>query len=236
MARMTSRLEKKERKKIIKQTALFLGIAVVVGLLFIFLILPNFIRILTTFFSSGDSFVTTDTLPPQMPVISTPPDATSSATLVLSGFAEPSSEVFVLLDGQIDKQVSVSQDGTFSVQVQLAQGENVLTTYSEDAAKNQSPSTKAFQVVFDQTPPSLVVLTPQPDLRVEGARNQTIQITGESDPDARVLLNDKSIFPKSDGTFASSFFLNEGENKLVFVAIDPAGNEITQELTVTFVR
>ncbi len=235
MARMTSRLEKKERQKLMRQTGIFLGIAVTISLVFIFFILPNFIRILTTFFGENETPGTTDTIPPQKPILSAPPNATASAKLVITGFAEPESEVLILLGSQLSTQVKAGSDGTFSVEIQLSEGENTLTTYSQDAAKNESEITTPVRVVFDATPPVLDIISPEQNTRMEGARNQTITVTGATDPGAHIVLNDRTIFPKNDSTFSTNFFLQEGENKLQFTAVDQAGNETKDERMVTFV-
>lgn len=235
MARMTSRLEKKERQKLMRQTGVFLGIAITISLVFIFFILPNFIRILTTFFGGSESPGISDTIPPQKPILSAPPNATASAKLVITGFAEPESEVFILLGSQLSTQTKTGSDGTFSAEIQLSEGDNALSTYSQDAAKNESERTAPLNIVFDAAPPALDIVSPEQNARMEGARNQTITVTGSTDPGAHIVLNDRTIFPKNDGTFSTNFFLQEGENKLQFTAVDQAGNETKDERIVTFI-
>jgi bacillopeptidase F len=236
MPRPTSRLERKERQKILKQTYLFLGGAVVIGVLFIFLVIPSFIRILNAVFSGGDSFLVEDTIPPQVPIISAPVDATTSSALELTGFAEAESAVIILLNGQAQNEVQAATDGVFTASVLLQEGENALSAYSRDAAGNESEPTRTFLVLLDTEPPILDIIEPEDGQRVEGVRNQTLAISGATDPRSKVYLNERIIFPREDGSFSSSFFLSEGENILQFKSIDLAGNETLHERVVTFVR
>lgn len=236
MARMTSRLEKRERQKLLKQTVLFFSVAIVIGLAFVFLILPNFIKILTTFFSQTDATVVTDTIPPQRPTLSSPPEATASAKLEVSGYSEPDSTVFFILNGQEVATTTAQSDGKFVAELPLSEGENSLTTYATDKANNESETTTPVRIIFDATPPDLEITTPQDGTRFEGARNQTVTITGTTDSDAHIVLNGRSVFPKNDGSFSTTYFLSEGENSLEFVALDRAGNETKQTIMVVFTR
>jgi hypothetical protein len=51
-----------------------------------------------------------------------------------------------------------------------------------------------------------------------------------------VYLNDRLIVVDEAGQFSTTYYLNEGENVLRFVAIDQAGNQGELEIKVKFLN
>ncbi len=77
---------------------------------------------------------------------------------------------------------------------------------------------------------------PKPDSVIELKRNRNTLVSGETEPHAKVYLNDRLIVVDEAGQFSTTYYLNEGENVLRFVAIDQAGNQGELEIKVKFLN
>ena len=231
--RVSSRLAKKERTKLLRQTVFFGGIAVLIVVLFIFVILPGFVGLVDKFLSGSNPFQEEDRLPPQVPIIAPPVAATSSATLKLDGYGEPESEITLVLNGLKDESVTVSEDGTFKMEPSLQEGENTLELYATDQAGNESNSTKTYVAILDTQNPELMIEQPTDGAEVVGTVNQNYEIIGTTEPGSKVYINGRLVLPNSEGTFSYRYQLKEGGNTLELRVVDQAGNESSQELSVT---
>lgn len=230
---VSSRLAKREQERLAKQTVILISIGVVVIIAFIFAVIPGLIR-LTGSSDTGLLGVNEDSVPPRPPSISSPVTATYSATIVVSGFSESESNVVLVLNGQESEKTTASTDGTFELKVPLAQAENSLAFYAIDKAGNESEVSRSYEITFDATPPSIELESPQDGQQFELRKNQSITVKGKTEANAKVYLNDRLVFANSDGSFSTNFQLAEGDNELRLRAIDKAGNELEQVVTVKF--
>ena len=231
----SSRLVKKEEKKLHRQTALYVFLGVIFLILFVFLIVPNLIKFFFAIFDADSPFEEKDEVPPQTPVLSAAlPEATYSAELSLAGFAEPESSVIFVLNSEEIAQVEVDEAGNFKQEINLNDGENELILYGLDEAGNESLKTRSYQIIQDGEAPFLDITTPENGASIELKKNRNTPISGQTEPLARVYLNGRLIFADSEGNFSSSFYLEEGENTLKFEAVDKAGNKTSKEIQVKF--
>ena len=229
--RGSSRLLKKEERKMRKQTALYILLGLALLLLFIFILLPGIIRFFFAFFDKESPFEEVDDVPPQVPTLSsTPPEATFSAQLDLTGFAEADSTVVFVLNGQELNQTQADEEGQFSEALSLLDGDNELTLYGLDQAGNESLQSKTYHIALDQEVPEIEIIQPEADSKIEFKKNRNTPIDGQTEANARVYLNDRLILADSEGHFQSTYYLDEGENQLHFVVTDQAGNQ--NELTI----
>jgi hypothetical protein len=230
---VSSRLAKREQKKLSQQIIMFLVGAVAIVLLFWFVILPATIRFVASLGGSentgGD-----DTLPPQVPIFSAPLTATSSAKIILSGFGEAGSELVILQGGTEKTRVTVGEDGSFGLTMQLEPGENVLSGYSIDKTGNESAESKRYTVKFDDEPPELEITEPVDGANITLRKNQLTTIKGTTEENAKIELNGRLVYASADGSFSTTYQLNEGDNQLLFKAIDEAGNTTEKTIKVTF--
>lgn len=232
-----SRRVRREKKKVLSQSIMMIGVAIVLFFTFIFVIIPNFFNFVTNFLDSSTPFQETDEIAPQIPIISAPVSATNSAQLKVTGYGEPESFVIVVFNGSKEEKITVNKDGSFEVPLELSEGENKLSAYSVDAAENESTLTKEYVVLFDVKPPTLEITDPENGATFQSRANQSITINGKTDEDetgTKIYVNEKLVFPKPDGTFSYTYRLNEGENKLEIRAQDKAGNTNKIEVTYTF--
>jgi hypothetical protein len=230
--RVTSRLVKKERKKLIRQTVYFGGIAVVIVMMFIFVILPGFLSLFDKFLSGSNPFESEDTLPPQIPMISPPVGATSSANVKLDGFGEPESEVILLLNAVKSGSVVISEEGSFSIDLKLEEGENTIELYAIDLAGNESNSTKTYVSILDTKKPKLEITSPEDGATLNGLSSQNISVKGSTDSGSKVYINGRLSFANADGEFSQQLQLEEGKNEIEIRAVDQANNESGTTITV----
>ncbi|HYD35590.1 MAG TPA: Ig-like domain-containing protein [Vitreimonas sp.] len=235
-SQVSSRLTKHEQKRMLRQTLLIASGAVILFVVFLFVIVPGLIRFMTSFFGDTKQITSDDTIPPQIPIISAPVPATSSATLAVSGYGEAGSELVVLVNEAEDSREKVRDDGSFNFIIDLTEGDNKLALYAVDAAGNESSTSKTYTVSFDPEPPKLEVSEPTNGQTYETRKNQVISIKGSTDENGgvRILINGRIVNPASDGNFSTTYQLQEGENTLLIQAKDRADNTTETELKVTF--
>lgn len=231
----SSRLVKKEKSKVEKQTFYYLFFGIVILLLFIFLIMPNLIRLFFAVIDKDSPFVEKDTVPPQVPTLSSNPvEATFSASLNLSGFAEPKSKVIFLVNSAKTAEVVVADDGQFEHELALSEGANELSIFGIDDAGNESLKTRSYTIDFDSTAPSLEIEQPKDGSVIELKKNRTTTIKGKTEPEAKILVNDRLVLADKGGNFSTNYYLNEGKNELKFVVTDKATNKTERKIEVEF--
>lgn len=232
--RAKSRVVRKEKERLMRQTILFGGLAVVVTLVFVYLILPGFIRLVDSFLDNSNPFETSDTIPPQIPVFNPPADAVSESKLSLNGFGEPESEIVIMLNGPEYARTVVAEDGTFTVDITLEEGENIIAAYAKDKADNESAVTRSYIVTLDKQAPLIVVDSPQDGAEIVSRANQNLEIKGSTEVGSRVFINDRLVLPDSEGNFRYTMMLKEGNNEIKIKAEDKAGNTGEAALSVKF--
>jgi len=130
-----------------------------------------------------------------------------------------------------EKQVPVSEDGSFSLEISLNQGNNKLTVRTEDDAGRFA--TKEFEIVSDSMPPSIEITNPLVNSVVT---TKNLKLTGKTDdPNAQLLINGEVAYVESDGTFSYDLTLKQiGKTKVTIEATDPVGNSNKIELEFWF--
>ncbi len=231
----TSRIVKRERDKLLKQTMTWSLIALGLLLMFLFIILPNAPRLLASIVDGGTVFGQEDTIPPQVPIFNSPPMATNTKQIEVSGFAEAKSQVLLVLNGNQVADLTTSDDAVFKQSIDLQEGENYLQAFSKDAAGNESNLSKEYVISLDTQAPSLAFSeTIQDGMQVVGKENKSFTISGLTEQNAKVAINDRFLFARPDGSFSYQIQLNEGENLLKLVITDKANNTFEQELRVNY--
>lgn len=230
---LKSRNLKDTERKMLIQSVTALGGSFVLCVVYLFLVFPLLIRFAGNL-SNLSVFPQTDSIAPRVPAFSAPPEATQESSITLEGFAEPKSKVVLIKNGQEGDNTEVNDEGAFSMQVNLDEGENTLALYSIDEAKNESSVGKEYKVVFDKTAPEVDWQTPEDQKTVKNLREQTIDVKGKANERTKIYLNDQFISASSDGEFSTTFLLQQGENKLTLKVVDEAGNETSVERIVFF--
>lgn len=167
---------------------------------------------------------TVDTTAPSLTITSPTTGITKNTAVTISGRTD--SGVSVTVNGSA---VAVGEDGTFSTDLTLTEGSHTLPVIATDAAGNSR--TENVSIVVDITPPTLSLTSPTEGATVEVA---SVTITGTTEPGARVTVNGLVADVSASGAFSFILALVEGDNTITARATDPAGNNRTVSVTVTF--
>ncbi len=231
--RVTSRLAKKKKKELTKQSIVLILFSIILGSIFIFLILPNAVRFFFDFLDQETSLTPTDTIPPQPPIVAAPPRATAESKVKLEGYGESEAKVILKVNNQQQDKVTISNEGEFTVEAKLKEGDNQIQLYSVDDAGNESV-TRSFEIVKDTENPPIKIESPEDGESFELKENQIITIQGETEPRSKVYINDHLIYSNSKGEFDYRLRLNQGKNDIQIRVVDIAGNSSEHELSVSY--
>jgi len=230
-----SRLLKKQERKNLRLAIIFalLSFSLIFGIIFlgptIFIKLSLFLANLR---SSSQSPQLEDKIPPAPPQLVIPFDATPSAKINLSGFAEPGVKIEIFLNGISKETLVADNDGNFQLSnLEIGNDENEIYAVATDNAGNISQPSPKTIITFDNTPPKLEISEPENKATFYGI-SKTIEIKGETDEDATVSVNDHLATMEAGGKFRYSLTLAIGTNNVKIVATDKAGNQTEKELTV----
>lgn len=173
---------------------------------------------------------------PQTPMFNAPASATNSAELVLNGFTSNDTQVQFIIDGAATEEnlLTVSSNGEFIFTYRFDEGEHTLSAYTIDENGLQSDTTKEYQILIDQTVPTLIIDDLKNDQEIVGKDKKTLTIRGITEPQAQVMINSQRTKADADGNFTLDYTLQNGDNRLKILAYDRAGNQVEEELTIKF--
>lgn len=168
------------------------------------------------------------------PVLESLPQATNSATISVSGSANPDSTLMLFIDGDEYTRIPVGEDGSFEIQdIPVDTGKVTVSARSTDGKETVSDISNTISTTIDRTPPDLDITKPADNETIRDGTN-SVAVEGTTDPDARLTINDRIVVVRSNGSFSYNMPLNDGENTLVFKAVDLAGNSIEVDRRVTY--
>ena len=234
-----SRLSRLETKKEKRRLSLAIG-----GILAIIILVPLFgVKALIGFSVFVDSLrggSPASTVQNQVvllpPTLDPPAVATNTATISVSGKGQANNTLIVYLNNSEFKKQSIPTDGAFTINdVPLSDGPNTISAKLTDEKGNTSDLSNVVSVTYANTPPKLDITGPEDNTTTNGDPN-TVAVTGATDDNITVTINDRFVVVKSDDTFSYSYPLNEGDNILNILAVDAAGNQTKVTRKVTYHR
>lgn len=223
-SRVSSRLIKKERQRLTKQIIWFSALSVLLMLFFLFVVLPVFVRVVNGIINTNPINNDNEAVFIQAPSLDAPPAFVAKSNLQVTGYAEKQAEVIFIVNGSEDVTVSAGDDGRFEAALDLSEGENVISAYARIDQDKESPVSRQHLVVLDTEPPVIELISPE-DGKTFNIKDQTLTVEGSTDPEAKVYLNGRLIFPSSEGVFSSKYQLQSGDQIITVKAVDQAGNE-----------
>lgn len=230
-----SRLQVHEKNLLVRQTLLFFLGGVGILVLFFFVLLPIFTKVLMFSAKKALPASSAPTANIPAPVISAPFTATNSAKVNLTGQATAGISVLLGVNGSVDMQTKANDKGEFVFEnVTLSSGENLIIAYAQDDDNNRSDGSNALTITYSTDAPKLEVTEPSEGAVVTQRKQSVIQVKGQTDAGNKVYLNDQFLFVSSDGSFTGSFQLVSGDNTLVVRAINSSGNEAAKEVHVKY--
>ncbi len=168
------------------------------------------------------------------PVLNALPEATNSATIVVSGTAQSKDEVILYLNNAEYKRMTVPDTGIFQFSdIPVDEGTITASAKLVDAKQNTSDASNIVTTVIDRTPPKLSVDAPTDGTTVNDGTHKVL-VTGKTDQDMNLTISGRIVVLKPDGSFSYEMPLTDGGNKLDIVSTDAAGNSTTVERTVTY--
>lgn len=169
--------------------------------------------------------VTLDTVPPPL-AINTPANnsITSVVTQLFQGSTEPGASVEIA--GTI---LSVQPDGSFSTNIALTEGQNLVPAKAIDPAGNER--TEIIDITLDTNAPYLSVTEPHDGLVTN---IPSIVVSGDAEIGSSLRINGVPSSMNPDGSFSEIVSLSIGDNAVTVDATDLAGNMAIVPLNVRF--
>lgn len=230
---MQSRLTKTAERKNKKQLILSLvGIIVVLFVLFKYGI-PALTNLSLFLSSKNSSSVTTTTstavVPP--PILTQPFLATNSATITVDGTAQTNQTIQLFVNGTLVDSKPTDSNGSFHFAgVNLTQQQNTIQAKAKVDSKT-SDFSDSWMVAYLQKAPSLTIDNPHDNDSFDSS-HPTAVVGGKTDPNIKVTVNGFWAIVDSNGNYSYTLSLQNGDNHIVVVATDAAGNTTTQQITV----
>ncbi|MBU5465821.1 S8 family serine peptidase [Virgibacillus sp. MSJ-26] len=165
------------------------------------------------------------------PMITTPTDGeiTNEQDVVVEGTATPNTTIQLLNNDEEIKETNVNEDGQFTTEVSLDQGENNLIAVSlVDGA--YSGESEPVTITLANQAPELTIDTPNND---EKLRSDVVTVEGKVEADHLDYVEVNGIKAEVNGSsYSKRIILDEGENTIEVIAEDQAGNKTTEQITV----
>ena len=132
-----------------------------------------------------------------------------------------------VVNGNIVQTEDIKPAGTYTYDIPIAEDANTILTYIIDADGNMRST--AYSCIRDSINPNLKL-----DVNYDGKQtyNTLVSFSGTITDYDTFTINGTDVKVSGDGVFKHEYELHDGENKIVFKALDLAGNETIYEATV----
>jgi bacillopeptidase F len=160
------------------------------------------------------------------------PDATNSAEIRVSGQGTRGTKLTIYVNDASVDSFELEED-EFEATIPLDEGTNAIYLEIQDKKNKRAKDSEIYTVVVLHDKPSLSVTSPSDG---ETVSKESVTVSGKTDENVSVRINNFPVVVSSDGSFRRSMILKEGDNTLVIVAEDIAGNTEQIELKVRYER
>ena len=231
-----SRLVRKTDEQITKRTALLGVFAVILFISVIIFGLPFLIKF-SVFLGESKSnkgdVSKQAILPPLAPRLVIPFEATNSATIKITGFAEANVNVQLVKNDVAGEKIKVSEAGDFSFDnVDLNDGDNTFSAIAMTDNGGSSEASKIINVFYNTKAPQLTMSNPSGDeISVDSA---DFDVIGRTDKGNSVTVNNRVAMVDDEGNFKLKLQLNSGKNNVEIIVRDSAGNDTKKNITITY--
>jgi bacillopeptidase F len=230
-----SRLSKKTEKNTRK--TIFLSI---IGIVVILYILINFgLTFLINFsvFISGSKNSQTNSTQNQIafiaaPVLDSTFTATNSAKVTITGTGIKGKDVYLFINNSEQDQVIIDDKGKFKFVEELNKGQNQITAKIKVQNK-ESDFSNQLNIVYQNSQPKLELKTPSDGAQFKKDQN-TINVTGSTDPNVSVTVNGFWAVIDDVNNFSYNLTLQNGDNEIKIIATDQAGNKSEKDIKVNY--
>jgi bacillopeptidase F len=154
---------------------------------------------------------------------------TNVGTVTVEGEAAPTTTVHIYNAGVEIATVNAKNDGTYSVDVNLVNGENVLTAKAS-TVQGITEASAPVTITFDSLAPTLSITTPTDGSKMN---KETVTVTGTvSDDHLHSVFVNGTNAKVENGTYSARILLDEGVNEIKVIANDKAGNTVEKLVNV----
>lgn len=161
------------------------------------------------------------------------PNATNEAILVITGKANPDTLIELYHNKKKTLTTNADFEGSFQFEYVLENRNNQFFVKSRDKYNNKTKESKVYDLTYIDLPPRLEIKSPEGGSKVYDSR---ITVEGVTDREVFVKINGLPVVTKADGTFSYPMNLNKGDNEIVVVAEDVAGNTTEQKFNLNYVE
>ncbi len=169
------------------------------------------------------------------PVLYDAPVATNSASIKISGTGEKNLTVILFVNDTEVKKLTIPEDSQFTIEnVPFEEGENIIKARTVDDMGNRSEPSNILTVRISTKNPELTITEPGSEITTVNGDNNTYTIKGTTEPDTAITINDRFVVVDPDGGFSYTYRMNEGDNSIIIMAKNQAGNVTRKEITITY--
>lgn len=183
--------------------------------------------------SSDQPIEISDKTPPAPPLLHNVPTYTNKETLEINGSSEPGSIVKVFVNNT-DNETVANNEGSFTAQIKIHDGDNRLWAKAVDEAGNESQETNKLTLIYDNEPPELQLSKPQDGDSFYSDKNREISVEGQTEGADKITVNDRVAIIDQNGKFNLNIRLDPGTNEIKIKASDAAGNESEMTISITY--
>ncbi len=160
------------------------------------------------------------------------PEATSSASFIVSGTLDNFNSLEFYLNGEKVKSKDVQSENSFSEEISgLQPGENKFYLIGKTEKSSAEKQTSTYTILYKNNKPKLEISEPADNLKTN---HTEIKVAGNTDSDVEVKVNGIPVVLDPGGHFQTQVKLNNGDNKITITAEDIVGNQEEKTLTVNY--
>ncbi len=160
------------------------------------------------------------------------PRATNSAEIIVSGNSSNFETLIFKINNKTVKTQKVGNQDNFSETIgDLKEGDNTIQVVAKSTQSKEERESDPETVIYKKTKPKLTVSEPANDSTV---KSQEVLFKGETDEEVSIEVDGAPAVTTATGTWESRVRLKEGDNTIIVVAVDEAGNEEKIEVKVKY--
>lgn len=204
----------------------YLFVAVIIIVVMITWGVPWMARIAGLLITDDNGTGGVEELSPTPPIFSDIPEATNSATVEVSGFAQPGIDVVLYVNGAEYKKDLTDDAGVFDFSdVTLQPGDNTIYAYAVTPKNSESEQSKQYNISYDNEKPQVELSSPSEGQVFRGQTQRIANFQGKvNEEGTRVIIGERIAIVQSDGTFTLPYQLVDGDQEITVRATDRAGN------------
>ncbi len=158
------------------------------------------------------------------------PTATNSSRIYISGRSLNYDIITIFLNEKKIKEIKAN-DNFEEIINGLEEGTNQIYLLAKSEKTKNTEKTPVYNVLLKTSKPTLEIIEPNDNSRIN---NEEIKISGKTDKDSSVEVNNLPIVVNALGNFETFVKLQPGENKIIVSASDIAGNLQSKTITVIY--